>query len=111
MRLPIRHNCSGLPGAQVLTFIHYGKKHTAGLAAQAEQSCKPQCRTFTHIQILHCLVQLKSMERQCSVGERIRAIKRAQLTSALTALDEQSRQAAADLQAARSAMQAALEHP
>ena len=55
-------------------------------------------------------MQLKAMERQCSVGERIRAIKRSQLTSALAALDEQGQQAAADLAAARIAMQAALEH-
>ena len=111
MRLPISHKCSGLPGAYVLGFIHYGKKHTARLAAQAKENCNSQCKTFTHTQFLHCLVQLKAVERQWSVGERIRAIKREQLTSALAALDEQSRQAAADLQAARSAMQAALEHP
>lgn len=59
----------------------------------------------------HDAVQLKAMERQCSVGERIRAIKRSQLTSALAALEEQGQQAAADLAAARSATQAALEHP
>ena len=57
------------------------------------------------------MVQLKAMERQCSVGERIRAIKRSQLTSALAALDEQARQAATHLAAAKVAMQAALEHP
>ena len=57
------------------------------------------------------MVQLKAMERQCSVGERIRAIKRTQLASALAALDEQGRQAASDLAAARLAMQTALEHP
>jgi hypothetical protein len=56
-------------------------------------------------------VQFKAMERQWSLGERIRAIKREQVASLLAALDEQSRQAAADLQAARSTMQAALEHP
>ena len=57
------------------------------------------------------VVQLKAVERQFSVGVRIRAIKRAQLTSALAALDEQGRQAAVDLAAAKTAVQAALEHP
>jgi len=61
--------------------------------------------------IYDAVVQLKAMERQCSVGERIRAIKRAQLTSALAALDEQGRQAAVDLAAAKTAIQAALQHP
>lgn len=45
------------------------------------------------------------------MGERIRAIKRTQLLAALAALDEQSRQAAADLAAAKGAMKAALAHP
>ena len=56
-------------------------------------------------------VQLKAMERQWSVGEKIRAVKRAQLAQALAALDAQAKQAAADLAAARNAMQAALAHP
>ena len=74
----------------------------------------PQCQdAWPKIGLLkkNVVVQLKAMERQCSVGERIRVIKRAQLASALAALDEQGRQAASDLAAARSAMQAALEHP
>ena len=74
----------------------------------------PQCQdAWPKIGLLkkNVVVQLKAMERQCSVGERIRVIKRAQLASALAALDEQGRQAASDLAAARSAMQAALEDP
>lgn len=51
------------------------------------------------------------MERQWSVGENIRAVKKAQLTQALATLDVQAKQAAADLAAARNAMQAALAHP
>ena len=56
-------------------------------------------------------VQLKVMERQWSVGEKIRAVKKTQLAQALAALETQAKQAAADLAAARNAMQAALAHP
>ena len=56
-------------------------------------------------------VQLKAMERQWSVGEKIRTVKKAQLSQALATLDAQAKQAAGDLAAARNAMQAALAHP
>ena len=56
-------------------------------------------------------VQLKAMERQWTVGEKIRAVKQRQLAQALATLDAQAKQAAADLAAARNAMQAALAHP
>ena len=56
-------------------------------------------------------MQLKAMERQWSVGEQIRAVKKAQLAQALAKLDAQAKQAAADLVQARTAMQAALAHP